>query len=345
MTLRNHLRAVLRQLVSFAGSGPPFTSHPERVTGLDRVYSIHPTARLAVADASFSQSRIVLGRGVYVGRHVELTAAQGGSIDIGDDTSIQHECLISGDVRIGAHCLFGKYIFIGSTHHRFSDKPSWLIRDQDVYIPAHPDEASDALSDVVRIEDDCWLGQGVVIRPGVYVGRGAVIGANTVVTSDIGPYEIHGGVPNRKIGARLDFAPPQRIDAEDDNAIPYFYRGFRLAQSDLARSRRAGVVEAWRHACLILAPAAGQLRLSGRRFSAADLRLRLRINGAGCGEHEITSETFELSIDVPRSAEDDAVPLALRRYTVVEIEALSISGDRSFGVSFAALVPALCAHQ
>jgi acetyltransferase-like isoleucine patch superfamily enzyme len=338
MFTRTHLRAALRRIVSFAQAGPPLMSHPERVDGLSDAYSVHPTARLTIADASTSSpSRIALGRGAYVGRHVELTAAQGGSIVIGDDTSLQDECLISGDVRIGAHCLFGKYIFAGSTHHRFRDKPSWLIRDQDASIHAHPAEAVGAISAPIRIEDDCWLGQGVVVQPGIYVGRGAVIGANTVVTSDIGPYEIHGGVPNRKIGTRLDFAPPRRLDANDDAAIPYFYSGFRLSQADLSRSRAQGFVEGAGKVCLVLAPGAGALQLAGRRLDAAELQVHLRINGVDRGTHRVTSDMFDLRVDVPQRT-SERVPSLLRGHTVVEINAVAASGEPSrFGMSFAAL--------
>lgn len=339
MFTRSHLRSALRRLVSFADGGPPFMSHPGRVDGLADAYSVHPTARLTVADgATSSLSRITLGRGAYVGRRVELTAAQGGSITIGDDTSLQDACLISGDVHIGAHCLFGKYIFVGSTHHRFNDKPSWLIRDQDVYIPVHPAEAVGPISAPIRIEDDCWIGQGVVIQPGVYVGRGAVIGANAVVTSDVGPYEIHGGVPNRKIGTRLDFVPPRRLDAKDDAAIPYFYRGFRLTQADLGRSREQEVVEGVGKACLVLASGAGMLRIGGLRLDAAELHIHLRINGIDCGQHRVTTDAFDLTVDVPRQPNEQS-PALLRNYTIVEIGAADNSGEPSrFGISSAALV-------
>ena len=43
------------------------------------------------------------------------------------------------------------------------------------------------------IEQDCWLGYASVIRAGVRIGRGAIIGANAVITRDVGPYEIWAG--------------------------------------------------------------------------------------------------------------------------------------------------------
>ncbi|MBV9528996.1 DapH/DapD/GlmU-related protein [Sphingomonas sp.] len=49
----------------------------------------------------------------------------------------------------------------------------------------------------IVIEDDVWIGAGVVILPGVRVGRCAVIGAGSIVTSDVGPNVIVAGTPAR----------------------------------------------------------------------------------------------------------------------------------------------------
>jgi acetyltransferase-like isoleucine patch superfamily enzyme len=46
---------------------------------------------------------------------------------------------------------------------------------------------------------DAWLGTGAVILPGVTIGEGAVVGANSVVTKDVPPYTVVGGVPAHKI--------------------------------------------------------------------------------------------------------------------------------------------------
>ncbi|MBW6442120.1 chloramphenicol acetyltransferase, partial [Patescibacteria group bacterium] len=53
------------------------------------------------------------------------------------------------------------------------------------------------------IEDGVWIGANVMILPGVHVGQGAVIGANAVVSKDVKPYEIVGGVPAKHIKYRF----------------------------------------------------------------------------------------------------------------------------------------------
>lgn len=51
----------------------------------------------------------------------------------------------------------------------------------------------------ITIENDVWLGTGVVVLPNITIGEGAVVGANSVVTEDVRPYTIVGGSPARLI--------------------------------------------------------------------------------------------------------------------------------------------------
>ena len=60
---------------------------------------------------------------------------------------------------------------------------------------------------VTRIGCDVWIGDGAIVMPDVTVGHGAVIGANAVVTRDVPPYAIVGGVPARVLKSR--FPAPQ----------------------------------------------------------------------------------------------------------------------------------------
>jgi len=54
------------------------------------------------------------------------------------------------------------------------------------------------------IEDDVWIGRNAIILPGIRIGKGSIIGAGAVVTKDIEPYSIVGGVPARLIRKRKD---------------------------------------------------------------------------------------------------------------------------------------------
>ena len=83
----------------------------------------------------------------------------------------------------------------------------------------------------IRIYGDCWFGINVAITPGVTVGRGCVVGANSVVTGDLPPYQVAAGNPARVIRKRLEFSPKSRIDAANEQDAPLFLRRFRPRQA------------------------------------------------------------------------------------------------------------------
>ena len=67
----------------------------------------------------------------------------------------------------------------------------------------------------VIIEDDVWLGANVVVLPNVKIGKGAIIGANAVVTKNVAPYSIMGGVPAKFIKYR--FSSDDIVEAEQNS--------------------------------------------------------------------------------------------------------------------------------
>lgn len=64
----------------------------------------------------------------------------------------------------------------------------------------------------VRIGHDVWIGRGALLMDGVAVGNGAVIGANAVVTKDVPPYAIVGGIPAKVIRYRFDVETIRAIE-------------------------------------------------------------------------------------------------------------------------------------
>ena len=73
-------------------------------------------------------------------------------------------------------------------------------------------DAWDNKGDTV-IGNDVWIGYEVVIMPGVKIGDGAVIGTRAVVTKDVPPYTIVGGVPAKPIRRRFDDATVEKLEA------------------------------------------------------------------------------------------------------------------------------------
>ena len=117
-----------------------------------------------------------------------------GEIAIGENTWIgQYNNLrASADapVRVGGACLLSQFCTLVAANHHV-----------DAAMPIIQQSLATEKRGIV-LGDDVWLGAGVTVLPGVRIGQGAVVGANAVVTHDVPPYEIWGGVPARKLGER-----------------------------------------------------------------------------------------------------------------------------------------------
>jgi len=85
------------------------------------------------------------------------------------------------------------------------------LRDSGIrHYPVHDFDMGTAS---VEIGNDVWIGEGVAIKPGVAIGDGAIIAAHAVVTHDVPPYAIVGGVPARLIRYRFSEALVEAISA------------------------------------------------------------------------------------------------------------------------------------
>ena len=144
---------------------------------------IEPPVRLE------GERRIAVGAGVFVGAGSWLQALEGGRIDLGDGTSIAGGCVISSfrSIRLGRKVLFARNVYVSDHSHRF-DHPYQAVLDQGVNRLAPVD-----------IDDGAWLGQNVVVGPGVRIGRGAVVGANAVVLDDVPDRAVAVGAPARVV--------------------------------------------------------------------------------------------------------------------------------------------------
>lgn len=67
------------------------------------------------------------------------------------------------------------------------------------FLLQHPSERKITSKGPVVIEDDVWIADKVTICPGVHIGKGSVLGANSVVTHDVPPYTLVAGSPARII--------------------------------------------------------------------------------------------------------------------------------------------------
>ncbi|HIJ94485.1 MAG TPA: CatB-related O-acetyltransferase [Desulfuromonadales bacterium] len=148
-----------------------------------------------------------LKRRMYGLRNVHPTFFMAGKSLIAKDfraaeySFIGEGCRIGPEVSIGAYVMFGPHVTVTGADHRFD-------------IPGTPMIFSGRPKlEKTVIAEDSWIGYGSVIMSGVHIGRGAIVAANSVVTKNIPPYEIHGGVPAKKIKDR--FRSQSDIDFHD----------------------------------------------------------------------------------------------------------------------------------
>jgi acetyltransferase-like isoleucine patch superfamily enzyme len=141
--------------------------------------------------------RIAIGSGVFIAAGCWLHVEGAGNhiaLEIGSGSSIGAHSTLSAvqSVRIGEQVLMAPSVYISDHSHEFSD----------TNIPVR----SQGLTKIgpVEIADGAWLGHGVVVCPGVRIGRGAVIGANSVVTSDVPDSAVAVGAPARVVRVRTD---------------------------------------------------------------------------------------------------------------------------------------------
>lgn len=233
-----------------------------------------------------------LGDECYVGRYVEVGPS--GTICIGDQTSLQDRCIILGEVRIGRYCLFAPNVYLSSGQHYFDLEPAWLIRDQDRLAREDAERSRHHHAPVV-IEDDVWLGINSVVMRGVTVGKGAIVGAGSVVLRDVAPYTIVAGAPAKQVGTRLEFRPPRKLTAADPTHHPYFYSGFDVSRAQLRRDAARGGLVGRREFVLCLdLPQGGRLQLCAASHDADGCEVTIQ----GQSRH-LGPEFTQLAFDCP----------------------------------------------
>lgn len=156
-------------------------------------------------ELSYSPDRLI-----YVNCDVQLETDNNYFTDINSLHSIgafsYSQSNLGFGVSVGRYCSLAQNISImGATH--FSD---WVSTSPEFYNDGFHDLNAYDITDEqrnkrnVNIGHDVWIGDNVLIGREVTIGHGAIIAANSVVTKDVAPYMIVGGVPAKVIRPRFD---------------------------------------------------------------------------------------------------------------------------------------------
>lgn len=116
-----------------------------------------------------------------------------GVVKMGSNSSISNNSFLNGGTEgiiIGNDVMIAPNCVLVAFDHGMSDLETPMIKQPWKY------------SKIV-IDDDVWIGANCTIAKGVHIGKGCIVGANSVVTKDVSPYSIVGGVPAKVIGSRL----------------------------------------------------------------------------------------------------------------------------------------------
>ena len=117
-------------------------------------------------------------------------------------------CMIGPKVCLGNYVMLAPRVAVVGGDHVFAKPGVPIIFSERPEMPS------------TIIEDDVWVGYGATLMAGVKIGRGAVVAAGAVVTKDVPPYEIHGGVPARKIRERFESMQDRELHDRMLAAVP-----------------------------------------------------------------------------------------------------------------------------
>ena len=161
---------------------------------------------------------------LHVASRIENNQSKQGAIAIGARSHLLGQLTVmghGGNIRIGESCFIGENSRIWSAcsitigdrvlishnvniHDHNSHSPSAGARHlhfNQIFSTGHPAQLDDVASAPIVIGDDVWIGFNATILKGVTIGKGAIVGAASVVTKDVEDYTVVAGNPAKPIGS------------------------------------------------------------------------------------------------------------------------------------------------
>jgi acetyltransferase-like isoleucine patch superfamily enzyme len=157
----------------------------------EQIASLGPDCVFEAGVLIFHPENVRLGANVYVGHYTILKGYYKNQLVIGDETWIGQQCFFhaAGGITIGSRVGIGPAVKVLTSLHGEAGRAVSIFNAPVEFKP-------------VVIEDDADLGVGAIVLPGVTIGRGAQVGAGSVVTADVPPYHVVAGSPARFLRER-----------------------------------------------------------------------------------------------------------------------------------------------
>ena len=180
-----------------------------RVTGLKMLGRFEYGLRLYMCNlvSGFPSSRL---------RHLIYRKAGRMSIDLSSSIHRGAKFFCLGGISISAHCVINGNCYLDGRRGLHIGKSVSVSVGSRILTLGHDPQSSnfEVVGGEVVIEDFAWIGAFATILPNVRIGRGAVVGAGSVVTKNVPDYAIVAGIPAKVVGSRnqtlnyeLDYSP------------------------------------------------------------------------------------------------------------------------------------------
>lgn len=158
-----------------------------------------------------------------------------GKVTVGFATTLGYNNFIHGDVAIGKYCQIGVDVAIFSKNHPTNYMSTYINNNL-----FNGELKSIRQENKIIIGNDVWIGHNVIVVGNVTIGNGAILAAGSVITKDVLPYSIVGGVPAKIIKKRFSQNIIHEIEelqwwnlseAELEKIKPLFFKDFENRSS------------------------------------------------------------------------------------------------------------------
>jgi acetyltransferase-like isoleucine patch superfamily enzyme len=154
-----------------------------------------------------------VGENVKIYEGVKMASKKGCPINIGDNVSVEKGVILStserGKINIGKNVYIGEYSILTSNEEIEIGDNVLISPHNDIVDfnhifqdPNKPVNQQGVIAKKITIQEDVWIGSGSKILMDVTIGKGAVIGAGSIVTKDVPPYDVVVGNPAKTIKKR-----------------------------------------------------------------------------------------------------------------------------------------------